>query len=116
MTKFLFNLVYKNYTSYCSNSAFIPDCNAKAAAGQCGVVLATGYTVGYYCALSCNLCGGLIGPSCTFLSGVCGTFGTCSATTYFGVSTLQCTCSNGYTGAACNIGMKNSLNKRTYFL
>ncbi len=63
-----------------------------------------GLTVAYYCPRSCGLCAARSGPSCLFLAGICGAYGTCSTITYFGVSTIQCTCNNNYFGAGCTRG------------
>ena len=57
--------------------------------------------IGDNCPVTCNLCGGLVGPSCRYLNNFCGINGLCTSVEYFGVSTIECECLNRYNGAAC---------------
>jgi hypothetical protein len=64
--------------------------------------MSTGQTVAYYCPKSCGNCGATNGPPCSYYGSNC-VNGQCQSITYFGISTFQCVCNNGFTGVYCNI-------------
>lgn len=78
------------------------DCQNKLLDGNCNNITSNGFTLGYMCPNSCNLCQR---QNCQFFEGICGSFGTCIEVSYFNISTVECNCNSGYLGAWCNMCM-----------
>lgn len=90
--------------STCKDIATTSDCQSRANAGLCNMVLSDGNTVGFYCQKTCGLCQGsafsITGLTCTNLVKTCNT-GKCTAVSYFSTQTIQCTCPPSLAGAYC---------------
>ncbi len=107
---------WKDYQSLsaCQNIASSTDCVIKANAGLCNQLLSDGNRVSFYCGQACGLCSQSAIPTsgltCTNLVKTCNT-GTCSAVTYFSVSTIKCTCPSTLAGAYCQRGFCSFIPK-----
>jgi low-density lipoprotein receptor-related protein 1 (alpha-2-macroglobulin receptor) len=85
----------------CTDQAYGPDCQAKAAAGQCDSILYDSKPVKFYCPKSCNACGSNTALTCSNLANKCSNGGVCSVTTYFQVQSIKCTCGSNFQGSYC---------------
>lgn len=95
---------FKDYVSAsksCQDIAYTPDCQQKAASGQCHTVLGSSLPIAYYCSKSCGQCSTKL--SCNTLYNGCNQ-GTCITQYYFAQSSVQCLCPAGTGGSYCQQG------------
>ncbi len=85
----------------CTDIAYEPQCQAKAAAGLCNASLADSNLIRFYCQKSCGLCTSSSSLSCSNLINKCSNNAICLTTGYFNIPSITCNCPVSYAGAYC---------------
>jgi hypothetical protein len=85
----------------CQDIAYTPDCQQKAAAGQCHTILGSSLPISYYCSKSCGKCSTRL--TCNTLFNGCNQ-GSCILQYYFAQNSVQCLCPAGTGGTYCQQG------------